>query len=333
MAVGPAIEEERAYGAFRAVLARGDFEAARAHCEGLLADPGIERWLVTSMLEDLGLRLAHAERFDESIATFERAIELGWDVVPDGRCEIARVLLLAGRHLEADALWEELRKADPEGVWTLNAGGMAYNEVGRFDEALEWLTSGLRLELDREDAERIVGQLSDARRVALRELGLERDALEAEVEAFRRHAAEGEERQLAEIRAAARTAGIPVQGRSMTIAWVGPEADAVARERWPRWGESLIADAPFGELAERMERRLRERRADGDGPLQIVTIDLDAYADWCERNGHDPADRASRAMFVHEPQEGEGRRWPPGRNEPCWCGSARKYKRCCGALR
>ncbi|TCC22643.1 SEC-C domain-containing protein [Kribbella speibonae] len=23
-------------------------------------------------------------------------------------------------------------------------------------------------------------------------------------------------------------------------------------------------------------------------------------------------------------------RWPPGRNQPCWCGSEKKYKRCCG---
>ncbi|MBA3866097.1 MAG: SEC-C domain-containing protein, partial [Solirubrobacterales bacterium] len=21
---------------------------------------------------------------------------------------------------------------------------------------------------------------------------------------------------------------------------------------------------------------------------------------------------------------------PPGRNDPCWCSSGRKYKRCCG---
>jgi hypothetical protein len=25
--------------------------------------------------------------------------------------------------------------------------------------------------------------------------------------------------------------------------------------------------------------------------------------------------------------------WPPGRNQPCWCGSAVKYKKCCGANR
>ena len=25
-------------------------------------------------------------------------------------------------------------------------------------------------------------------------------------------------------------------------------------------------------------------------------------------------------------------RWLPGRNQPCWCGSERKYKGCCGAV-
>ncbi|MDX6291552.1 MAG: hypothetical protein QOH50_627 [Kribbellaceae bacterium] len=29
--------------------------------------------------------------------------------------------------------------------------------------------------------------------------------------------------------------------------------------------------------------------------------------------------------------EGEGIEWPPQRNQPCWCGSGTKYKRCCGA--
>ena len=103
------------------------------------------------MLEDLGLSLAHAGRYDESIVAFERALELGWDVVPDGRCEIARVLLLAGRHAEADALWSELRDADRAGVWAMNAGGFAYSEAGRDEEAVEWLAAGLRLAMDRDD--------------------------------------------------------------------------------------------------------------------------------------------------------------------------------------
>ncbi|MGZ4186892.1 MAG: SEC-C metal-binding domain-containing protein [Solirubrobacteraceae bacterium] len=35
----------------------------------------------------------------------------------------------------------------------------------------------------------------------------------------------------------------------------------------------------------------------------------------------DPADRRSRDRACP---------WPPGRNEPCWSGSDRKYKKCCG---
>ncbi len=40
-----------------------------------------------------------------------------------------------------------------------------------------------------------------------------------------------------------------------------------------------------------MKRRRREHRADGNGPLVIVTTDLDSYAAWCEAQGHEPADR------------------------------------------
>lgn len=30
------------------------------------------------------------------------------------------------------------------------------------------------------------------------------------------------------------------------------------------------------------------------------------------------------------PRSGHALTWPPGRNDACWCQSARKYKRCCG---
>ena len=152
---------------FRTAVSAGRYDEARALIDERLADSDWPRWLVTSMLEDLGLSLAHAGRYDESIVAFERALELGWDVVPDGRCEIARVLLLAGRHAEADALWSELRDADRDGVWTLNAGGFAYGEAGRDEEAAERLAEGLRVAMDRDDPERVVDQMSDARRVSL----------------------------------------------------------------------------------------------------------------------------------------------------------------------
>jgi len=285
------------------------------------------------MLEDIGLKLAHEGHHDESIAAFERAIELGWEVVPDGRCEIARVLLLAGRDAEADVLWADLRAADPKGVWTLNAGGLAFNQVGRDAEAVEWLAGGLRVALAEEDPQHVVDQMSDARRASLRRLGRDQDDLEREVDAFRARAAVREEERMASLRASLRRSGIPVRGSQVDVVWVSDADERAARERWPGWVTGLVVDEPFDERAARMELSLRRRRADGDGPFVVVTIDLERYAAWCEEQGHDPSDRRSRGTFVTaESEAGAGRAWPPGRNEPCWCGSDLKYKRCCGGL-
>ncbi len=318
---------------FRSALSAGRFGDARALIDERLADANAPQWPVTSMLENLGLSLAHAGHHDESIAAFERALDLGWNVVPDGRCEIARVLLLAGRSAEADVLWRRLRDADPDGVWTLNAGGLAHSQVGRDEEAVEWLAAGLRVAMGRDDPEHVIDQMSDARRMSLRRLGRKLDELERDVEAFRARAAARAHERLSELRMTTQRPGISLRGRPATIVWL-TEADlTAARERWPTWVDGLNPDEPYGGRRARMERRLRELRADGGGPLVIVTIDLDGYAAWCEEQGYEPTDRRSRGSHVeHAREQGSGRSWPPGRNEACWCGSERKYKRCCGAL-
>lgn len=272
--------------------------------------------------------------YDEAIAAFERALELDWNVVPDGRCEIARVLLEAGRNDEADALWRELRDADPDGVWTLNAGGLSYSGVGREEEAVEWLAEGLRVTLAADDPEQVVDQMSDARRLSLRRLGREPDALEHEVEALRAKNAVGETLRFTAARAAGRQLGAPVRTAPWQVVWFREEDDLEARRRWPMWAAGLAVDEPFSERAARMERSLRSRRADGDGPFVVVTVDIEHYARWCEEKGYHPADRRSRGSYIDldEREAVAEQRWPPGRNEPCWCGSERKYKRCCGSL-
>jgi tetratricopeptide (TPR) repeat protein len=318
---------------FDLALEAGRLDTACEIADRLARDPDEESWVVTGMLEDIGLALAREGRHDESIATFERAIELGWDVVPDGRCEIARVLLLAGRRAEADALWSQLRDADPGGVWTLNAGGLAYNEVERDEEAITWLAEGLRVAIDAEDPERVVDQMSHARRNSLERLGRGRDALEREVEAFKVLAAQRDEKRAQELRRARRSAGLPVAQRTITATWLTEDDDRTARELWPDWTAGALDDAPYAERRALLEHVLRARRSDGDGPIVVVTIDLERYAAWCEEESFEPADRASRGTFVNAQRDaGAGRAWPPGRNEPCWCSSTVKYKRCCGAL-
>ncbi len=227
---------------FELALRAGRYEDALGMAERAAEDPGTPGWLRTSRLEHLGLALAHAGRYEDAIAAFERALELGWDVVPDGRCEIARVLLLAGRHAEADALWRELREADPGGLWTLNAGGLAYHEVERDEEAAEWLADGLRVALDRDDPAHVVDQMSDARRLSLRRLGRDLDELEREVEVFRVGLAEREQQRASELRVAARRAGMPVRGRTATVAWLREGDDRDVRQRWPAWIDGLVRD-------------------------------------------------------------------------------------------
>ena len=52
--------------------------------------------------------------------------------------------------------------------------------------------------------------------------------------------------------------------------------------------------------------------------------------------GDDPRDPAETGLLVefaaHLARQGRIIPWPPGRNDACWCGSGRKYKRCCEVL-
>jgi len=61
----------------------------------------------------------------------------------------------------------------------------------------------------------------------------------------------------------------------------------------------------------------------------VAPIHVDDYIAWCEQNGEDPED-APAQYAAYRLADDQAIRWPPGRNEPCWCGSQRKDKRCCG---
>jgi uncharacterized protein YecA (UPF0149 family) len=58
--------------------------------------------------------------------------------------------------------------------------------------------------------------------------------------------------------------------------------------------------------------------------------DYEAYA---LRTGKDPAQMDTRTAYgtyqaEHRPEATVP--WPPPRNGSCWCGSGKKYKKCCG---
>lgn len=82
------------------------------------------------------------------------------------------------------------------------------------------------------------------------------------------------------------------------------------------------------------ERTWRRTTADnGRATQQILPTTVDDLLAYAAERGQDPADEQIRAEHLRQRIE-EGAptlTWPPGRNAPCWCGSARKYKKCCGA--
>jgi uncharacterized protein YecA (UPF0149 family) len=52
-----------------------------------------------------------------------------------------------------------------------------------------------------------------------------------------------------------------------------------------------------------------------------------------KRHHRDPAASETRAGYAADQARTQPSTliaWPPERNHPCWCGSSRKYKKCCG---
>ncbi|MGW8434652.1 SEC-C metal-binding domain-containing protein [Nocardiopsis sp. NPDC055879] len=75
------------------------------------------------------------------------------------------------------------------------------------------------------------------------------------------------------------------------------------------------------------ERALREG---GNGQRIVLAeqAEIDAYAG---EHGLDPAAEETRNAWARTLPEDRVVAWPPERNRPCWCGSGRKYKKCCGS--
>jgi hypothetical protein len=81
-----------------------------------------------------------------------------------------------------------------------------------------------------------------------------------------------------------------------------------------------------------MERVLREAAEVQGASACVVPLDVAGLLEYAAREGKDPASRQTRTDY-NEWLEGACRdiAWPPERNAACWCGSGRKYKKCCGA--
>ncbi|MFJ9906413.1 SEC-C metal-binding domain-containing protein [Streptomyces sp. NPDC101152] len=141
------------------------------------------------------------------------------------------------------------------------------------------------------------------------------DALWAEMEEFA--AATGEERVS------------PGRALRTCVLFWPPEEFARLVERWPAVVEAY-GDDHAGHLRQ-VEGTLRELSDQGGVHLAVARATLSALEAYMEEKGGSPDTASARSGYAAEmARRGEAVDWPPARNGPCWCGSERKYKKCCG---
>jgi hypothetical protein len=106
---------------------------------------------------------------------------------------------------------------------------------------------------------------------------------------------------------------------------------AAAAAHWPDDVDELGLSDP-DTYYPRLEQFWRALPATGNA-LTLWPIDVAAFSDASPDEigpegiiGALPDELAAAVVDAAAPIS-----WPPGRNDECWCGSERKYKRCCGA--
>lgn len=67
--------------------------------------------------------------------------------------------------------------------------------------------------------------------------------------------------------------------------------------------------------------------------VHVSSLTVDGLLDHALSSGDDPGSAEARSSYAAELlRVGGAVRWPPGRNDTCWCGSGKKYKQCCGPI-
>ena len=306
--------------------------------------------------------------YDAAIAAKQEAVRAGYRSVPDPDADIAECHLLAGRRVEADALFADLRARAPDDVWLYNSAGFSYFEISDHRESARWFREGIDVALRTGDPDQVVIQLLEGLEDAWRALeetpdpGLA-DRVEAFVEAWQRPALSAryrwddlspleqqqcdhcgydpdEWKNSAGPRIGRQAAGSelapsrpPVRISSSTVvslAWFPRGEWEKATVAWPDLVEDLPAD--HGAYSHRIEARLKRlARAFTGHPIRVSPMTVDDLIDFCPPDGEDPGTGEARSSYAAEiARRGATLPWPPGRNAPCWYGSGRKYKACCG---
>ncbi|WP_427887826.1 SEC-C metal-binding domain-containing protein [Kribbella sp. GL6] len=264
---------------------------------------------------------------ETSIALAERAIEAYERSEGTFVCHPAAVradaLFQAGRDEEAMTQLSALRErlaADPDAPMLV---GDVLVSNGLAETAEEWLTEALDEVLRRhgelestpsdptyDDVATLAFELLQARHGVRHELGLPHDDHDELADELMENLEDSLEDESA-------------------LLFLPQREYEEALRRWPE----LAVDhgATWDEHRAATEQELRLRAEHGAVRLAVVPGSADGLAEFATMDGTEQL--VNDAVQAYSDSLAESNiaevNWPPGRNDPCWCGSTSKYKKCC----
>jgi len=118
----------------------------------------------------------------------------------------------------------------------------------------------------------------------------------------------------------------------LAVGWFPPGAFEDAVERWPELA-ARVGTRDHATYARIVQGALIDVAREHTHHPVLVPLDPEELPPMANEAGLEVADwRTRAALAANLAESGRGVAWPPGRNDPCWCGSGRKYKKCCDTV-
>ncbi|OLZ59449.1 hypothetical protein AV521_45315 [Streptomyces sp. IMTB 2501] len=308
-----------------------------------------------------------AEEYDRALALYQQLLDTGCE--EPHLIEAYRISTLwdAGRADEARQAAGLLRRQHPADPGAWNFVAEALETAGELHDAADWFTAGLtrlfgaitpltrsavdnstdpsgiemlvigrhrvrrRLGEPHDDLDNLADKLHEHRPTLLRGPGTlddlhDPDRLRA-AESGDAEALQAEFEKLA-VEVAARRAALARPRMTCALFWSEIEFSQLLT-RWPAFAEDYGTD--HHDHIRRVEETLRNLSQEGEPHLGIAQGSVADFEAFTDEEGLSPRDGDTRAEYAADlASRGRAQAWPPPRNSPCWCGSSRKYKKCCG---
>ncbi|MFK0297402.1 SEC-C metal-binding domain-containing protein [Streptomyces sp. NPDC090442] len=126
----------------------------------------------------------------------------------------------------------------------------------------------------------------------------------------------------------ARRAALTRPRLTCALFW-NPDEFTQLLDTWPELADHY--GSKHHEHIRHVQQTLQRLSNKGEPHLGIAHGTMSDFLSFTQADNLPPQDGDTRAHYAADlAARGHATPWPPPRNTPCWCGSARKYKKCCG---